>query len=194
MNFLAHAYLSGDDPDVLFGNFVADGIKGSAAFTFPENVQKGIRLHREIDHYTDTHPIFKHSVGQLQPNFRKYSVVIVDIYYDHFLARNWDHYSQVELRVFAAKVYRILMKRYRILPPRTKRALPYMIAQNWLVGYADFNGLQRIFDGMSRRARFNSGMEKSVDFLKANYDIFEKDFLTFFPDISEHCSGVLNSL
>jgi acyl carrier protein phosphodiesterase len=194
MNFLAHAYLSGSDPDVLFGNFVADGIKGSAVSTFPENVQKGIRLHREIDRYTDSHPIFKNSVKQLQPTFRKYSVVIVDIYYDHFLAKNWEQYSKTDLKSFAATVYRILMKRYRLLPQRTKRALPYMIAQNWLVGYANLSDLHRIFSGMSRRARFDSGMENSVEYLKAHYEIFEKDFFSFFPAIISHCSESTNKL
>lgn len=187
MNFLAHAYLSGNNPDVLFGNFVADGIKGSAVDGYALDIRKGITLHRAIDAFTDNHPIVKQSVKRLQPVFKKYSVVIVDIYYDHFLAKNWTTYSSMELKDFAANIYKLLTKRYNLLPSRTKRALPFMIAQNWLVGYAKLNELHRIFLGMSRRARFNSGMENAVDFLRLHYKEFEQDFTHFFPELKAYC-------
>lgn len=188
MNFLAHAYLSGDDPEVLFGNFVADGIKGTAAVDYPEAIREGIALHRRIDAYTDAHPVVKQSVARLQPVFRKYAVVIVDIYYDHFLARNWHAYCQKDLVDFTASVYKILIVRYRMLPKRTKRALPFMIAQNWLVGYANLGDLDRVFRGMARRARFDSGMEYAVPFLKQHYADFEKEFRLFFPELVRFCA------
>lgn len=187
MNFLAHAYLSGDDPEVLFGNFVADGIKGTAAENYPETIRKGIALHRRIDAYTDAHPVVKQSVERLQPKFRKYAVVIVDIYYDHFLARNWNEYSRRDLTEFSLWVYKQLIVRYRMLPKRTKRALPFMIAQNWLVGYANLRDLDRVFRGMAWRARFDSGMEHAVPFLKQHYAEFEKEFRLFFPDLVRFC-------
>jgi acyl carrier protein phosphodiesterase len=187
MNFLAHAYLSGNDPEVLFGNFVADGIKGTAAAAYPSGIKRGISLHRAIDQYTDSHEVVKQSVSRLQPVFHKYAVVIVDIYYDHFLARYWQEYSNEDLVAFSQKVYKTLIMRHRWLPARTKRALPFMIAQNWLVGYANLRDLDRVFKGMSRRARFDSGMENAVGFLKLHYMHFENDFRIFFPQLIEFC-------
>ncbi len=190
MNFLAHAYLSGDDPEVLFGNFVADGIKGTAAQDYPEGIRRGIALHRRIDAFTDTHPIVKQSVARLQPQFRKYAVVIVDIYYDHFLSRNWQNYSDQDLVAFSSTVYKTLIRRYHILPKRTKRILPFMIAQNWLVGYANLHDLNRVFRGMARRARFDSGMEHAVPFLKQHYSEFDEEFKLFFPDLINFCEVI----
>jgi acyl carrier protein phosphodiesterase len=187
VNFLAHAYLSGSDPEVLFGNFVADGIKGTTAEAYPPGIKKGIVLHRAIDQYTDSHVVVKQSVSRLQPVFHKYAVVIVDIYFDHFLARYWQEYSQEDLVDFSQKVYETLISRYRWLPPRTKRALPFMIAQNWLVGYANLRDLDRVFRGMSRRSRFDSGMEKAVGFLQLHYADFESDFRNFFPQLVAFC-------
>ncbi|MBU1010312.1 MAG: DUF479 domain-containing protein [Bacteroidetes bacterium] len=194
MNFLAHALLSGTDPDILFGNFVADSIKGKKIEAYPDKVRLGVDLHRAIDSYTDTHPVVVESVARLRPEFRLFSAVIADIYFDHFLARNWTAYSQADLHVFAAGVYRILLKRYAILPPRSRRILPWMMAQNWLVGYANLRDLQRVFNGMSRRSAFDSGMEKAVDFLKLNYAEFEQDFARFFPDMILFATDKLNEL
>jgi len=183
MNFLAHAFLSGDDPDVLFGNFVADSIKGNMLTNYSPEIQKGVVLHRAIDEFTDHHPVVRLSTNRLQPVFHKYSGVITDIYYDHFLAKYWNDYTDLDLSTFVSRVYKLLIMRYTILPPRSKRILPWMIAQNWLVGYANLNDLQRVFNGMSRRARFDSGMDQSVGFLKIHYDEFLVDFRLFFPDL-----------
>lgn len=187
MNFLAHAFLSGDDPDILFGNFVADSIKGKMIQRYSGNFLKGIELHRAIDTYTDEHAIVRQSVSRLQPQFRKFAPVITDIYYDHFLAANWHQYSQADLTTFSHDVYKILLRNHAILPPRSKRILPWMIAQNWLVGYANLKDLQRVFNGMSRRTKFDSGMDKAVDFLQANYTTFEDDFRSFFPHLERFC-------
>ena len=186
MNFLAHLYLAGDDQEVIFGNFIADAVKGKAINDFPMMVREGIRMHREIDRYTDNHPVFKKSAKRLRPKYRMYSGVIVDIYYDHFLSRNWNDYSDEELRAFVTAAYELLIRKYRMLPSRSKRMLPFMISQNWLVGYSNFYSLQRVFRGMSRRAQFDSGMEHAVSDLKQHYNDFEQEFRLFFPDIIAH--------
>ncbi len=191
MNFLAHAFLSGDDSEILFGNFVADSIKGSMIDKYSSLVKAGVALHRAIDYFTDTHPVVRQSVSRLQPTFRKYAGVVTDIYFDHYLALHWKQYSAVELQDFASHVYMVLLKRYSLLPPRTKRILPWMIAQNWLVGYANLNDLQRVFNGMSRRTNFDSGMEHAVEFLKDNYPEFESDFKVFFPELRIMCSDYI---
>ena len=118
--------------------------------------------------------------------------MIVDIFYDHFLAANWHNYSDVKIEEFVSKAYGILIKNILILPKRSKRILPFMITQNWLVNYANFKGLQRVFNGMSRRTPFNSGMENAVKDLKKDYELYEKEFSEFFPEIIEYVN-LINS-
>jgi acyl carrier protein phosphodiesterase len=186
MNFLAHLYLSGDNEEVILGNFIADSVKGSHFDRFPPDVIKGIRLHREIDSFTDNHPVFLQSKARLSATYGKYSGVIVDLYYDHFLARNWNDYSKTPIEDYVAQTYRLLLRNYSILPARPRRILPYMIAQNWLAGYAEFNKLERVFQGMARRTSFRSGMETAVDDLKKDHLAYEAEFRAFFPDIIRH--------
>lgn len=194
MNFLAHAFLSGDDPEVLFGNFVADSIKGKMIEKYTGAMLNGVRLHRAIDAYTDNHPIVKQSVKRLQPEFRRFSPVIVDMYYDHFLAANWRSYASHELSSFSAEVYRVLLRNYTKLPPRSKRILPWMMAQNWLTGYANLTDLHRSFTMMSRRTSFESHMENAVAFLKLHYADFEEEFHAFFPELITESELVLQRL
>jgi acyl carrier protein phosphodiesterase len=186
MNFLAHLYLSGNEEDVIVGNFVADAVKGNLLGRFPEGMERGIRLHREIDRFTDQHPVFRSSKSRLTDKYRMYSGVIVDLYYDHFLAKFWNEYSKEDLRQVVARTYFLLVRRFHLLPPRSRRILPFMITQNWLVGYRDLESLQRVFNGMSRRTNHPSGMENAVMDLKAGYSFFENDFRTFFPEIINH--------
>lgn len=186
MNFLAHLYLSPEDEDIVFGNFIADSVKGKVFDNYTQGVQQGILLHREIDQFTDQHDVFKQSKSKLTSKYRMYSGVIVDIFYDHFLAKNWSDYSDKELKIFVLKTYQMLVNRFKILPPRSKRILPFMIAQNWLVNYSNLRDLRRVFRGMSRRTSNSSGMLNAVDDLEEYYEEFENEFKTFFPDIIQH--------
>jgi acyl carrier protein phosphodiesterase len=195
MNFLAHAYLSGGDDQVMIGNFIADAVKGNSYHKFPEPVRKGILLHRLIDEYTDNHQAFKSSRKRLQENYGKFSGVIVDIYYDHFLARNWDHYADEPLEEFVSHAYRVLINNYFLLPARSKRILPFMVSQNWLAGYANFRDLKQVFKGMSNRVkRYNSGMENAVSDLEMHYEGFQEDFDDFFPDMQVYVHKKKDSL
>ena len=194
MNFLAHLYLSGEDDDIAFGNFIADDVKGSSFGHFSTKIARGIRLHREIDHYTDNHPVFRQSKSRIMPKYGKYSGIVIDLYYDHFLAKNWTEYSDVKLGSYLAHAYAMLIKRYMILPPRSRRILPYMVAQNWLAGYAHLNSLQRVFNGMSRRTNYLSGMETAVTELTAHYDQFDSEFRIFFPELIAHSGQFLHAL
>ena len=195
MNFLAHAFLSGDDDEILVGNFIADAVKGKDAGRFSHGVRNGIKLHRQIDAYTDNHPVFIKSKSRIQGEYGKFAGVIIDIYYDHFLALHWNNYSEKDLSEFAVKVYSLMLNNYKILPARSKRILPYMIIHNWLVGYSRFKDLQWVFNGMSRRSRkYESGMEGAVDSLRKDYDNFKSDFEAFFPDMIEAAKGFRASL
>jgi len=189
MNFLAHIYLSGNNEDILFGNFIADAVKGRVMDNYNNAIQQGILLHREIDRFTDTHHIFKKSKNRLQPRYHKFSGVIVDMYYDHFLASNWHMYSNDELEVFVDKAYKILRKKFFLLPTRYKKILPFMIGNNWLVNYAKFNKLQNNFENMAKRTSFESGMENAVIDLKEDYELYKDEFGEFFPEIIRFVNG-----
>jgi len=153
MNFLAHIYLSFEDDEITLGNFMADSIRGNKFKHLPDRVQKGILLHREIDTFTDTHAIPKKSSKRLHKNYSHYSRVIVDIFYDHFLAKNWKSYSDTPLNIFVEDFYDLLEDNYTILPFGVKRMMPYMIADNWIFNYAKMEGIGTVLNGMNRRTK-----------------------------------------
>ncbi|MEZ5197849.1 MAG: ACP phosphodiesterase [Bacteroidales bacterium] len=183
MNFLAHLYLSGNDEEIITGNFIADHVKGNKIGVFSKGIQDGIRLHRRIDQYTDAHPVFLQSKSRLAGNYRLYAGVIVDMYYDHFLSANWHQYSHEPIERFTMRMYKILLRKYFILPPKTKGILPFMAKDNWLVGYGKLEGLKRALTGMSRRTPFDSRMENAVIDLRIDYDLYKNEFENFFPEI-----------
>jgi len=183
MNFLAHIYLSFGDGDITIGNFIADSIRGNKYTHLPDRIQKGILLHRAIDTFTDAHPIPRQSSRRLHSRYSHYSRVIVDIYYDHFLARNWTKYSNTALEFFAEEFYNLLRDNFDLLPTGVKRMMPYMIADNWLVNYADVEGIGRVLHGMNRRTDHKSGMGYAVEELQEHYEAFEDEFTRFFTEL-----------
>ncbi len=183
MNFLAHIYLSFGDDQITLGNFMADSIRANKYKHLPVRVQKGIFLHREIDTFTDTHPIPKKSSKKLHKNYSHYSRVIVDIYYDHFLAKNWNSYSDEALTVFVDRFYDLLEDNYVILPDGVKRMMPYMISDNWLLNYANLEGIGKVLNGMNRRTKNKSRMNFAIVDLEEHYDVFEAEFTAFFEEL-----------
>ncbi len=189
MNFLAHLYLSGNDKDLIVGNFIADMVKGRKINGYDTGIIRGIQLHREIDRFTDEHPVFLQSKERLRSKYRLYAGVVVDMYYDHFLAANWSEYSALNLHEFVSWAYTVLENKLDILPERARFVLPFMIEHNWLVNYADLRSLERNFGGMARRTPFESGMEQAVEDLRLHYGSFEKEFQMFFPEIVAFVEG-----
>ncbi|MGC6403302.1 MAG: ACP phosphodiesterase [Flavobacteriaceae bacterium] len=194
MNYLAHIYLSGDDPGVQIGNFIADGVKGNHYLDYPLDWQKGILLHRSIDGFTDGHPIFKKHARQLFPVHRHYSRVIVDLFYDHFLAANWPQFSTQSLAVFSQRFYQLLTIHQSQLPERFGPLVGAMQKHNWLSQYASLTGLRTILHQMSQRAKFPCAMNDAVDDLEAAYTHYEKDFFSFFSDLEKFSQEKLHIL
>ncbi len=184
MNFLAHIYLSFEDDEITIGNFIADSIRGNKYDHLPERVQKGITLHREIDTFTDAHPTVRQSTKRLHKNYSHYSGVIVDIFYDHFLAKNWKDYSDTPLDVFVDNFYDLLEDNYPILPIATKRMMPYMIADNWIFNYSKMKGIGRVLYGVNRRTKNKSKMNFAIMDLEEHYEEFEKEFTSFFEELT----------
>ena len=183
MNFLAHIYLSGDDEGITIGNFIADGIKGKKYQEYPPKIKKGILLHRFIDSYTDSHPTVRKSTARLHQNYGHYSGVIVDILYDHFLAKNWNSYHIQPLDKYVENFYEMLHANFEVLPTRIKRMMPYMISDNWLLSYASIQGISTILTQMNHRTKNRSKMNFAVVELEEYYTEFEEEFTSFFSEL-----------
>ena len=184
MNFLAHIYLSGDNELMKIGNFMADGIRGHDYLNFPEEVKNGIILHRYIDTFTDAHPIYRQSKHRLHQKYGHYSGVIMDILYDHFLAKNWIIYSEIPLENYVANFYQSLEKNYTVLTEKTKKIMPYMIEQNWLASYATIAGIEFILFQMDYRTKNRAKMHEAIIELQEFYSEFESEFTLFFKELS----------
>ena len=183
MNFLAHIFLSGDDEEVMIGNFIADAVKGKDYLGYSDGIIKGVRLHRRIDAFTDSHVVVGESKRRLRPKYRKYAGIIVDMYYDHFLSKYWENYSEVSLSQFVGNAYQVFQSRIDCLPSRIQLMLPHMIEFDWLKNYAHLEGITGALGGLSRRARYDSGMEYAVSDLKQDYCKYKCEFELFFPEL-----------
>jgi acyl carrier protein phosphodiesterase len=189
MNFLAHIYLSGENDHLKIGNFMADGIHGKNFDEYPIDVQKGIRLHREIDSFTDFHPIFRQSKHRLHERYGHYSGVIMDIFYDHFLAKNFSKYSAIPLEEFVSDFFQVLDANFEILTPRFKKILPTLKKENWFLLYATTEGLSHILYMMDRRTKLQYKMQFSVEELELFYTEFENEFTLFFAEMKAFVKG-----
>lgn len=194
MNYLAHIYLSGENDFIKIGNFMADGIRGSHYLHFDKEIQKGILLHRTIDSFTDSHPVYRKSKHRLHEKYGHYSGVIMDIVYDHFLAKNWKKYHTQDLEDYAQEFYSLLQNNYDLLTDKTKNALPYMIARNWFVSYSSLAGLEMILFQMDYRTQHRAHMQEALVEIKQYYEDFEQEFTLFFDELRTECLNKLKEL
>lgn len=170
----------------MVGNFIGDFVKGSQLDQYHPRIQQGIRLHRSIDTFTDSHPIVMMSKKRLREKFRHYSPVIVDIFYDHFIAKNWSKFSNEPVLEFTRRFYSIMNQYSSSVPKAVSNMLVYMSSGNWLYHYQFIEGIDKALTGMSRRTKFDSKMELAVTYLEQHYDSFESEFDQFFPDLQHH--------
>ena len=194
MNFLAHIYLSGDNDLLKIGNFMADSIRGNSYENYPDEIKKGVLLHRSIDSFTDMHPVYRQSKHRLHEKYGHYSGVIMDIFYDHFLAKNWANYSDKKLEVYADEFYQLLRDNYDLLTDKIQGMMPYMIARNWLVSYASISGLEMILFQMDHRTKNRVAMHEAIVELQEFYLEFETEFTQFFIELQEHCQQKIQEL
>jgi acyl carrier protein phosphodiesterase len=194
MNFLAHLYLSGDNTRRMVGNFIGDFVKGRHALEkFEREIVQGIELHRAIDEFTDTHPVVTQSKNRLRPKYRHYSGVIVDVFYDYFLANDWKNFHSLPLDKFADHAYGTLLQFDAILPEDVKHMLPYMMRGNWLLNYSKTEGIHRALSGMASRTPYLSHMDEAVHDLIRYEEDFKKEFDAFFPELQQHCAKKIES-
>ncbi|MDX2429479.1 MAG: ACP phosphodiesterase [Bacteroides sp.] len=181
MNFLAHTYLSGNNEDIIVGNFMGDYVKGRDYMNFPEQVKKGILLHRDIDSFTDTHLITRRNKLRVSPKYHKYAGIIIDIFYDHFLASLWDDYSDLPLQDFVNRTYDLLKRNYKVLPEAIKRWFPTFLENNWMMAYRKVEGIELVLERMSANTSLPNHAGYAIEVLREQYSFFEEDFQEFFP-------------
>lgn len=160
-------------------------------YEFRPQITKGIRLHREIDFFTDNHPLVSNSKDKLRPRHGHYAGVVVDVFYDHFLAANWMEYHPQRLEQFAEERYKLLYDHIEVLPPAAQIMLPHMIKDNWLVNYSNIDGIDQACKGIARRAKFNSNMANASQDLIEHYEGLEDDFKKFFPSVQNFAQQFL---
>lgn len=183
MNFLAHLYLSKNNPNIMIGNFIADHIKGNNYEGFSKEIQQGIFLHRAIDTYTDAHALVRKSKRRLHKRYGHYGGVIIDIFYDYFLAKNWAKYSEIPFDIFTDAVNKMFSEVSDDLPIKSQEFIKYMIAYNLLFNYQFEDGIEKVLNGMNQRTKGKSKMNLAIGDLKELNKEFEEDFMLFFEDL-----------
>lgn len=181
MNFLAHTYLSGCNEEIIVGNFMGDYVKGRNYLQFPELVKKGILIHRDIDTFTDMHPITRKGKQRLADRYHKYAGIIIDIFYDHYLASLWDRFSALPLSEFVSRTYDLLKRNYQVLPEAIKRWFPTFLENNWMMAYQSIDGIELVLERMSANTSLPNHAGYAVQVLSERYATFQQDFLEFFP-------------
>ena len=197
MNFLAHIYLSGDNDDIKIGNFLGDFVKGRlnklTNAQYSNGLIKGMALHREIDSFTDNHPVVRQSIDRLQPKYHKSSGIVIDMFYDHILAKNFHFYSTISLEEYSFNFYELLKNRKSEIPEPMERMVKSMISRNWFSSYKSYEGIEWALTGIFKRLSFESGIENATSELRKDYDLYEAEFRDFFPDLIQHSANFLDS-
>ncbi|HQQ95039.1 MAG TPA: ACP phosphodiesterase [Bacteroidia bacterium] len=183
MNYLAHAYLSQHDPELLLGNFIADHLRGNDFSRYSEGVVKGIKMHREIDHFTDSHPLFKASKRLFYEEYARYSGILVDIYYDHLLARNFSQHHNSSLEDFSTDVYMIYNRNRTIMPQGSSRFLDYVIRNNIYLSYASLGGIESVLSHLSQRIGHGVALHGSLKSFLATEQELSRLFDSFVIDL-----------
>ena len=192
MNYLAHLYLSADEGPIRLGNFMADSIRGQQYKTYPTAIQLGILLHRHIDSFTDQHPIYRQSKHRLHVRYGHYSGVIMDIFYDHFLASRWHEFHPQPLADYAASFYEYLRTHTAWLPEKVLQMLPFMIGRNWLMMYTTVEGIDQIMMQMNHRTQQRVPMHEAGNELRQYYTEFNEEFGRFFEELRQSCSQFID--
>src|SRR5262249_30699300 len=153
MNFLAHVYLADGSDESIVGSLMGDFVKGPLDRSRTDAVTRAIVLHRRIDAFTDAHPVVRASRGRVSDERRRYAGILIDVFYDHFLALHWDDYSEVALERFTARVYAALSAHHAVLPERLQYIAPRMAASDWLASYQNVDAVAIALDRMGERLK-----------------------------------------
>jgi acyl carrier protein phosphodiesterase len=182
MNYLAHLHLGGQRPGQLLGSLYGDFVKGRLQGQFEPDVEAAIQLHRSIDVFTDRHPLVDASLSRFSTTRRRYAGIVLDVFFDHCLARDWTLYADRPLELFTSDVYRILTAEPQ-LPERLARIAPYMVANDWLGSYREFEVLEQVLRGISQRLTRPEELAGAMQELRRLYEPLSEDFRLFYPQL-----------
>ncbi len=190
MNYLAHLFLSGDSDEVLVGNLIGDFVKGRINGNYPAPIDAGIRLHRQIDSFTEAHPRAVSGRNRFSSERRRFAGIILDVCFDHFLIRHWPTYSKLHLSVFVDEVHRRIQPYGHILNGKldfflSRRNMGYLLETN-----RDLEGVEFVLSRISNRMKKGRVLLNAIGEIEANYDLLEDDFIAFFPDLIEYVQSV----
>ncbi len=184
MNYLAHAYLSFRQPELLVGNMISDHVKGKKKFDYSAGIQKGIELHRLIDSFTDEHEATKEAKEIFRPHYRLYAGAFVDVVYDHYLAIDPSIFTKDSLEEFSADTYTMLEPYSAVFPERFARMFPYMKTQNWLFNYSNKWGIENSLHGVVRRATYLTESATAFSLFEENFNTLQHCYQAFFPEMT----------
>jgi len=190
LNYLAHLYLSDGTPESLLGNLLADFLKAPASAVEDAKLREGVELHRRIDRFTDSHRCFLRSVERCSPERRRAAPVLVDIFYDHYLARDWGEYAPLPLVEFLEGSRVRMLSRWSLLPAHTQPALERLMPLHWMARYAEMEGIAVVVDRVARRVRADVGLAGGAEELERNYEGLGEDFREFFGELTAFVEGV----
>jgi acyl carrier protein phosphodiesterase len=184
MNFLAHLFLGPQDPQQALGSVLGDFVRGPVAkLELPQGVREGIWLHRRIDSFTDAHPLITVSKTRVSAERRRYAGIMIDMFYDHLLARHWDSFADQSIEEFTRGIYPLLLKQRDVIPANAWPVISRMAEHDWLTRYARLSSLHQALDNIALRLRHSNPLPGSADELERDYAGFEADFLAFMPQV-----------
>ena len=194
MNYLAHLFLSEDDTESLIGSLMGDSHKGAIGPGLSPALRRGVLVHRRVDSYTDAHDVVARGKARMSPDFRRYAGILLDLFYDHFLARHWSSDSAEPLDAFAARVYQIVRLHRDSFSTPMQRSMDYMVRNELLQSYRTVGGVERALYGIEGRLKRPSRLHVAVMELERNYLELERDFDVFFPDLMRFTEALRQSL
>ncbi|OOM07489.1 ACP phosphodiesterase [Clostridium saccharobutylicum] len=195
MNYLAHIYLSDNSEKNMLGNFLGDFVNKSLENEFEYSIRQGIFMHKKLDTFTDSHPDFLNSRKRISEINRRLSGVLIDIFYDHFLAKNWYEYSSISLEEYSENFYNILKRFSYCLPDKLIKRMPFIIEENWLVSYRNISGIEITVERIAKRfSNTKHPLINPIDELINNYESLENDFKCFYPHAIEYANELKRML
>ncbi len=191
MNFVAHQYLSFKQQSLQIGNLLGETVKGKQYLDFPDDIQKGILLHRSIDTFTDSHEIVKQSSSYFHETQHKFAPIIVDVIYDYFLIKHWNDFSDTPYQKFKLDCYQLFKNEYDTFPKKLQETIFYLLKYDWFENYSTIEGVQKTLKGIGSRAKFENNLHQIIPEFEQYYSMLEKDFLQFFPLLQTHCKNFI---
>lgn len=192
MNLVAHQLLSFNIPDLQVGNALAEFVRGKDYQDYPKNIATGILLHRNIDSFTDFHPIVKQTTTIFHEHYKKFAPIITDVIYDYYLIKNWHLYCNESFEDFKQKCYELMNSKMLLFPSKMQFFMKMLIKEDWFERYTTYEGIEFTLYKLSQKSKFTSNMNNSLKEIYIQDKNIEQQFLTFYPQLMNFCKSFIN--